>query len=266
MIKYEFTAIIKKDLDKVVSTKTMFLSLLAVPLVLTVLLPTVMIVSSHFIPQEETVKYAKLLKLMPVSELGSSLTETLTRLMLNYMLPLFFLIIPIMASTIMSASSFVGEKEKQTLETLLYSPLSLKRLFQAKTAASFLLSMSVSAISFFLMLIVLETELYLTTGTFILPGTQWLLILLLLAPSLSVIAITLMVRISAKAQSVEDAQQGAVFLILPVILLCVSQFGGIFLINSRILLGLGILCAVLAWVFLKRAAANFTYESLNALI
>ncbi len=87
MIKYEFTAIIKKDLDKVVSTKTMFLSLLAVPLVLTVLLPTVMIVSSHFIPQEETVKYAKLLKLMPVSELGSSLTETLTRLMLNYMLP-----------------------------------------------------------------------------------------------------------------------------------------------------------------------------------
>ncbi len=266
MIKYEFTAIIKKDLDKVVSTKTMFLSLLAVPLVLTVLLPTVMIVSSHFIPQEETVKYAKLLILMPVSELGSSLTETLTRLMLNYMLPLFFLIIPIMASTIMSASSFVGEKEKQTLETLLYSPLSLKRLFQAKTAASFLLSMSVSAISFFLMLIVLETELYLTTGTFILPGTQWLLILLLLAPSLSVIAITLMVRTSAKAQSVEDAQQGAVFLILPVILLCVSQFGGIFLINSRILLGLGILCAVLAWVFLKRAAANFTYESLNALI
>lgn len=30
MIKYEFTAIIKKDLDKVVSTKTMFLSLLPV--------------------------------------------------------------------------------------------------------------------------------------------------------------------------------------------------------------------------------------------
>ena len=47
MIKYEFTAIIKKDLDKVISTKTMFLSLLAVPLVLTVLLPTVMIVLSR---------------------------------------------------------------------------------------------------------------------------------------------------------------------------------------------------------------------------
>ena len=82
----------------------------------------------------------------------------------------------------------------------------------------------------------------------------------------ALIAIILIVRTSARAQSIEDAQQGAVFLILPIILLCVSQFGGIFLINSRILLGLGILCAVLAWVFLKRAAANFTYESLNALI
>lgn len=171
-----------------------------------------------------------------------------------------------MASTIMSAASFVGEKEKQTLETLLYCPLSLKQLFQAKTAASFLLSMSVSGISFLVMLIVLETEIYCTAGIFILPGIQWLLVMLLLAPSLSVIAITLMVRISAKAQSVEDAQQGAVFLVLPILFLCISQFAGLFLINAWILLGLGILCAVLAFLLFRRAAANFTYETLNALI
>lgn len=265
-MKYELTAIIKKDLRKVLSTRTMFLSLLAVPLVLTVALPTIMIVTSRFLPQEETARYAKLLELMPISELCNDLTQTLARMMLNYLLPVFFLIIPIMASTIMSASSFVGEKEKQTLETLLYCPLSLKQLFQAKTAASFLLSMSVSGISFLIMLIVLETELYLVTGTLLLPGIQWALVLLLLAPAISIIAITLMVRTSAKAQSVEDAQQGAIFLILPVLLLCISQFAGIFLINSWILLALGILCAVLAWVSLHRAAANFTYESLHALI
>ena len=47
-------------------------------------------------------------------------------------MPLFFLIVPIMASSVMAASSFVGEKEKHTLETLLYSPLSLRQLFQSK--------------------------------------------------------------------------------------------------------------------------------------
>lgn len=41
------------------------------------------------------------------------------------------LMIPVMASSVMAASSFVGEKEKHTLETLLYSPLSLKQLFQS---------------------------------------------------------------------------------------------------------------------------------------
>ena len=47
-------------------------------------------------------------------------------------MPPFFLFVPIMASSVMAASSFVGEKEKHTLETLLYSPLSLRQLFQSK--------------------------------------------------------------------------------------------------------------------------------------
>ena len=183
-MKYKLSAIIKKDLKKVLSSKTMFISLLAVPLVLTVLLPTIFILSQYFLPQEND-EFAKLLELLPLSELSGSLQENITKLILNYALPIFFLLIPIMASTIMSAASFVGEKEKQTLETLLYCPLSLKQLFQAKTAASFLLSMSVSGISFLVMLIVLETEIYCTAGIFILPGIQWLLVMLLLAPSLS---------------------------------------------------------------------------------
>ncbi|HIW21560.1 MAG TPA: ABC transporter permease subunit [Candidatus Dorea intestinavium] len=51
-------------------------------------------------------------------------------------------------ASIMAAGSFVGEKEKRTLETLLYSPLSITKIFQAKVLASFLLSMFISFISF----------------------------------------------------------------------------------------------------------------------
>ena len=50
------------------------------------------------------------------------------------------------------------EKEKRTLETLLYCPLSLRKIFQAKVLASFLLSMTVSLFSFAAMLLVMETE------------------------------------------------------------------------------------------------------------
>ena len=76
------------------------------------------------------------------------------------------------------------------------------------------------------------------------------------------IAITLIVRLSAKAQSMEDAQQAAVFLILPILLLVVGQFTGILLISFWILLGIGILCGLLAWLLMKKAMGNFSYELL----
>ena len=170
--------------------------------------------------------------------------------------------IPIMTASIMAASSFVGEKEKHTLETLLYCPLSLKQIFRSKVLASFLLSMTVSILSFLAMIVVLETEIFFTFGGFLLPDIKWLFIMLLISPAISLIAITLIVRFSAKAQSVEEAQQGAIFLILPVLLLIVGQFTGVLLISTWILLAIGVVCALLAWLLLKKAMGKFHYEML----
>lgn len=125
-------------------------------------------------------------------------------------MPPFFLIVPIMASSVMAASSFVGEKEKHTLETLLYSPLSLRQLFQSKILAGFSVGMMVSYLSFAAMLLVVEMEVYFLTGNLITPGISWLIIMLLIAPSFSLVAIAVTVRSSAKAKTIEEAQQRAV--------------------------------------------------------
>ena len=158
--------------------------------------------------------------------------------------------------------TFVGEKEKHTLETLLYCPLSVKQIFQAKVLASFLFSMMVALISFAAMMIVLEMEAIFIMDMLIVPAAGWIVILCLLSPSISLITVTLIVRGSAKAQSVEESQQGAVFLIVPLILLVAGQFAGVMLLNVWILLGLGVLCALLAWVLLQKAVGRFTYEML----
>ncbi len=260
-MKSQMFAIIKKDLQGITTNKRMFSTLLAVPLVLSVFIPTVFILVLHFAP-DESVNLQKLLEMLPINELEEDLSLSIIGLVLNYILPIFFLIIPIMAATVMSATSFVGEKEKQTLETLLYSPLSLKEIFRSKVLASFLLSMFVSAISFVAMLLVVEAETKLTTGGFILPDMKWALILILVSPAISLIAITLIVRGSAKAQSVEDAQQRAVFLLLPVLLLLVSQFTGVLFVNVWILLALGIVCALLALWLLRKSMDDFQYEVL----
>ena len=254
-------AIINKDLRQVTTNKRMLFPLLLVPIVLTVLMPSIFVFAIHFVP-DKTSEFEKLIELLPQTEHSENLEQTVAKLLLNYLLPVFFLIIPIMAATIMAASSFVGEKEKRTLETLLYCPLSLKQIFRSKVLASFLLSMMVSLLSFGIMLLVLESEIFALSGRLIAPSLNWLLVLLLVSPAISMIAITLIVRLSAKAQSMEDAQQAAVFLILPILLLVVGQFTGILLISFWILLGIGILCGLLAWLLMKKAMGNFSYELL----
>ena len=233
----QFT-LIKKDIRSITSNKQIFAVLLIVPLVLTVVLPSVFVLVLTQKPDAAS-DFQKLLDMPP-----------------------FFLIVPIMASSVMAASSFVGEKEKHTLETLLYSPLSLRQLFQAKILAGFSVGMMVSYLSFAAMLLVVEMEVYFLTGNLITLGISWLIIMLLIAPSFSLVAIAVTVRSSAKAKTIEEAQQRAVFLIFPILALVIGQFTGILLINSWILLGLGAVLVVLDMLLMKRAAGSFTYEKL----
>src|SRR5699024_1629133 len=253
-------AIIKKDIRGITAHRRLFSALWVVPLALTMLLPSIVVCAAHFAPDDPDV--LALLELLPGAANTESVELAIAGIIFNYILPAFFLMIPIMTASVMAASAFVGEKEKHTLETLLYCPLSVKEIFRAKVLASFLLSMLVSLVSFAAMLTVLELEAVFLMGSPLLPGGGWVIVLFLLSPAVSLIAVTLIVRNSARAQSVEESQQSAVFLIIPVILLVVGQFAGVMILNVWILLGLSIVCALLAWILLQRAVKRFTYEML----
>lgn len=258
-MKTAMYAIIKKDFRGVAANRRLFPALFLVPSLLALVLPSIFVIAVHFTPDDPDI--LKLLALVPQAAPGQSLELTLWGLLLNSILPAFFLVIPVMASSITAASAFVGEKERHTLETLLYCPLTLRQIFQAKVLASFLVSMVVSLLSFAAMFLVVEGEVFFLAGQALRPSVNWLAVLLLVSPAVSLIAVTLIVRGSAKAQSVEESQQAAVFLILP-LLLVVGQFAGLFLMSFWLLLGLGLLCGALAWILLRKSMGRFTYERL----
>ena len=245
----------------VTSNKQVFAVLLIVPIVLTIALPSIFVFVISFAPDAAS-DFQKLLDMLPVSNGDCSQQQRMFGLILNQIMPSFFLMIPIMASSVMAASSFVGEKEKHTLETLLYSPLSLGHLFRAKILAGFSVGMMVSYSSFAAMLLVLELEAFFLTGDLLLPAASWLAIMLLIAPAISMAAIAVTVRSSAKARTIEEAQQRAVFLIFPILALLIGQFTGIILISAGLLWAVGIVLAVLAILLVRGAAGNFTYEKL----
>ena len=253
-------AIIKKDIRGITSNRRLFSALWIVPLALTVILPSIFVCAAHFAPDDPDV--LALLELLPGAANTESVELAIAGIIFNYILPAFFLMIPIMTASVMAASAFVGEKEKHTLETLLYCPLSVKEIFRAKVLASFLLSMLVSLVSFAAMLTVLELEAVFLMGSPLLPGGGWVIVLFLLSPAVSVVAVGVIVGVSGGAEGVEESQEGAVCLMIAVILLGVGQFAGVMILNVWILLGLSIVCALLAWILLQRAVKRFTYEML----
>ena len=261
MINQMQITLIKKDLREITSNKRLLSVLLIVPLVFTVVMPSIFVLTIALTPME-TNDFKSLLNLLPQSALTGNLRHMMIGLLLNNILPLFFLLIPIMAASVMAASSFVGEKEKRTLETLLYSPLSLKQIFNAKILASFILSMMVSLISFFIMIVVVEIEIWLLMDIMIFPDINWLILLLLVSPAISLIAITLIVRGSAKAQTMEESQQRSVFLILPIIILAAGQFSGLMLISSWLLFASGIILTAIAILAMRGSFGKFNYETL----
>lgn len=254
-------AVTKKDIRGVTLNKQVFAVLLIVPLALTIVLPSIFVLVTAFAPDAAS-DFQKILDMLPADNGAHSQQQRIFGLILNNIMPVFFLMIPIMASSVMAASSFVGEKEKHTLETLLYSPLSLKQMFQAKILAGFSVGMMVSYISFAAMMLVLELEVFLLTGEAILPSSSWLAIMLLIAPAISIIAIAVTVRSSAKAQTIEEAQQRAVFLVFPILALLIGQFTGILLISAGLLWGVGAVLAALDVLLMRGAAGSFTYEKL----
>ena len=110
----QFT-LIKKDIRSITSNKQIFAVLLIVPLALTVVLPSVFVLVLTQKPEAAS-DFQKQLDMLPVTNMACSQQQKILGLILNNIMPPFFLIVPIMASSVMAASSFVGEKEKHTIQ------------------------------------------------------------------------------------------------------------------------------------------------------
>ena len=76
-----------------------------------VVLPTIFVVTVRFVP-EETGDLDALLAMLPVSFLDGGIEQALIQIILNNILPVFFLIIPIMTSSVMAAGFIRWGKKK----------------------------------------------------------------------------------------------------------------------------------------------------------
>lgn len=254
-------SIIKKDFSEVWNTKMARSTLIALPIVLVVLLPAMYLIMILFIPTDQMNGVDKMMKLVPAEFSGYSIQQIMYYIMTNLLCPMLFLMIPLMNSTVSAACSFVGEKERSTIETLLLTPMSVKQIFHAKVWGCVILSGISTAISFVIFTIVTSTGDILLKMPFFL-NWNWVVLVLLLSPSLTVFGVIFMVMISGKSKSYMESYQASSYIVLPLVLLFVGQFTGLFQLNALVLLLISIGLAVIDWILLHYASRSFTPEKL----
>jgi ABC-2 type transport system permease protein len=170
---------------------------------------------------------------------GMTVSQVMVYVMAVYFFAPFFLIIPLMASSVIASDSFAGEKERKTIEALLATPISDGELFFGKMLVSFVPSMIVTIVSFVVYTVVFDVLSYnLFNGMLLLPTVDWVLMIFGLAPTIALATIGLTVMISGKVKGFREAQQISVVLLIPLLALVFGQATGVIIFGPPIILAL----------------------------
>jgi ABC-2 type transport system permease protein len=249
-------AIIHKDLRVVSQNKGVTIPLVAVPIILYVALPAV----AAFIPALQGATgasdFTTFLQGMPAglksSIAGYDPDQQMIIAVVVYLMAPMFLIVPLMVASVIAADSFAGEKERKTLEALIYTPTTDQELFLAKVLSAWLPALGVSLGGFVLYGLVANAAAWPTMGRVFFPNGMWLVLVFWVAPAVAGLGLAVTVLVSARAQGFQDAYQMGAIVVLPLLVLIVGQAMGVmyFSIGLVFLLGLGfwVVTAGLIWL------------------
>lgn len=242
--------VFRKDWLEIRRNWQVILPIVVVPLMISVFLPVVLTLVPSLAPEQEVPLegFQDLMQNLPgyIQErlAGMTVSQVMVYVMAVYFFAPFFLLIPLMASSVIASDSFAGEKERKTIEALLATPISDGELFLGKMLVSFVPSMIVTVLSFVVYSVVFDVMAYdLFDGMLILPTVDWVLLIFGLAPTVALATIGLTVMISGKVKGFREAQQISVVLIIPILGLVFGQISGAIIFGPLVILAL--ICAFL---------------------
>ncbi len=258
-------AIIAKDLIAVRRSKAVVIPMLAVPALLMILLPLFIGFAARGQSNPDIGRFLNTMPgdlARPILELPPN--EQLIVLVNGYLLAPLFLIVPLMVSAVLAADAFAGEKERKTLESLLHLPVQDRELFFAKLLTAFIPAIAVSWIGFACFCLVANGVAWPVMHRVFVPTRLWLVMIFWVAPAVATFGLAVMVRISARARTSQEANQLGGAVILPLIFLAVGQSSGLLLVPLPVAAGVGGLIWLIALLLVRGGAKRFTRDQLAA--
>ncbi len=235
MNREKIWAIARKDLQEASQNQSVWMPMLIVPLIFIVILPLAMIliptqmdISPQVMASESDLQ--AFLSNMPAGMTvyleGLTDMQRMLVIMLGFFFAPMFLILPLMFATTIAAESFAGERERKTMEALLYSGASDGELFSGKVLAAALPAVGISWISFLVYILVLNGAGWPVFGRIWFPLSTWWPLIFWLTPALAVFGLSITVLISTRVQTFMGAYQTSASTVVLVLGLLVGQLTG----------------------------------------
>lgn len=147
----------------------------------------------------------------------------------------FFLLIPLLMSGIITSDSFAGERERNTLETLLVTPIRDWELLLGKILTPFVPALLVTWVSFGLLTRGISNLINPHFLSPIFPDTIWIVSVAVVVPLFLAGTVLAEILISARASSVKAASALNMLLSFPVLGVMLMQSTGFVLFSARTL-------------------------------
>ena len=256
--------VLRKDLTAVRRSKAIVLPMILVPLLLIVVLPVSLGLLARSAPtaQVSDALSSPIVEGLTQPVLDLPERERLVVLVLGYLLSPLLLVIPLMVSAVLAADAFAGEKERRTLESLLHHPISDRDLFLAKVLGALIPAVVISWVSAVLYAVLCNAVSWPVADGPILPFWQWTLMVLWLAPALALLALGLLVVVSSRAKTTQEANQLGGAVILPLIFLAAAQASALLLTPWPVVVAVGAAVWAAGIALVAVNATRFTRDRL----
>lgn len=162
------------------------------------------------------------------------------------------IVVPLTISTAVGAATIVGERERGTGEFLAHCPASTSEIYLGKLIASLLPGYVTTIVGFGAYSLLVNAIVGPEVGGWFFPTPQWWVLMLWVVPPFLALALSMVLRLSARVKSTAAAQQASGLVTLPLIMIAYGQSTGALFGAPSATFVIGAVAWVLAIVSLTR--------------
>ena len=163
-----------------------------------------------------------------------------------YLLSPVAVVVPLTISSAIGASTIVGERERGTGEFLAHSPADTREIYLGKLIASLIPGYLTVIVGFGAYSILVNLVVGPKLGGWFFPNLPWLLLITVVIPPFIALALSLVLRLSARVRSTAAAQQATGLVTLPLILIAYGQSTGALIGQNAV--GVTLILGGVAWL------------------